>query len=258
MRGLLGRIRTWLSGLREHVEAVALFCGLSAGALALSRSASFPSASAWDGVTMLFLSQLAVAVGLVVSQTYVFVARRRSRRSALLEDACRAVAAHIDVTAPHLQLRFVGVHIWKVAGLPFGRHLRRGARFLLAGERPQSGVRWKRGKGLVGQAWASRSPQLADLSILQRKVGCSDDWNQLSLSERLGLTWEELDATRSYKAVYAAPLFDRTPSGGDPAVRGVLAVDVMQEGHFAALQQATDDMSFASVVGICEAALTSD
>ncbi|MEA2386899.1 MAG: hypothetical protein QOJ22_1073 [Thermoleophilaceae bacterium] len=241
----------------EQAEAFALGCAGLVGVFALARSEDFPKADAWAAWQPLQLLHIVAAVAVLVTQVYLFLARRRNGRNRALEDACRQVAAYMDEACPKLPLREIGVHIWVVRGPFFAKHLRRGARFLLLGDRTQSGIRWKKGKGVVGIAWERRGYEIKNLDGLAARASTELAWRQLPDADRLGMTWDEFQATKQYKAIYAAPLFDRRQTSGDPEVRGVVAVDVLRRGRYLDLKRATIGSStFDSIVGVCEAGLT--
>jgi hypothetical protein len=90
--------------------------------------------------------------------------------------------------------------------------------------------------------------------MLYRRAPTEEAFHLLSTKERMGLQWDEVERTRQYKTIYAAPLFDRSPT--DPKIRGILAVDILASGHYDALSGATvGDNDFNSILGICEGAL---
>jgi hypothetical protein len=108
----------------------------------------------------------------------------------------------------------------------------------------------------VGFAWDLRVPQTRNLDALHRKARTKKEWDRLGEDERLGLEWEQFRATSRYKAIYAAPLFDRSPGSAEPKIKGILAIDVLRPDRFNELKAATrPNPAFASVVGLCETGL---
>lgn len=250
--------RVWIR-LSQFAQGFVAICAGLFGVGSLAIAFKFPKEEWWERGEV--LPGLLICVGLIAASypAVAFFERRRQQSALVLEDACRQVAAHIDENCPDLPLRFVGIHIWVVVGPPFSRSLRRGAKFLLHGERRRSGVRWVKGKGVVGLAWDRRMEVIASLDGLQRRARTEQEWLQLPDEKRLGLEWAEFQATRRYKAVYATPLFERQPRGAEPEVLGILAIDVLRPSQYRTLKNATSDSpAFESVTGVCEGALSSD
>jgi hypothetical protein len=249
----LGRRTAWL---RAYAQVFAFGFGAVAVILAALHSADLPDASAWTAGHALPLVQIGAVAAWLLTQLGILIGDFRSRRSQRLVDACRAVAAFIDDQCPELPLREVGVRIWMVSGPPWARHLRRGGSFLLAGERARTGIRWMKGKGVVGTAWSERLNTIRDLAEIRSRATTRSEYERLDDSEKLGLTWDEFRRAPTYQAVFACPLYSRVSTSGDPPVRGVLAIDLLASGHFEQLEVATEDSGFEGVVGTCEDALT--
>jgi hypothetical protein len=244
----LGRRFAWVSA---YSDIFALLFGAAAAVLAAAHSANLPSANAWASHHLLPLVQIGAVALWLITQAGRVVASRRGKRNQELEDACRAVAAFVDERCPGLPLSEVGVHIWQVS--VFGRHLRRAGTFLLIGNRARSGIRWTRGKGVVGLAWEEERVVMKDLEEVRARARTADQYAELPASDRLGLTWDEFRKTPRYRAVYARPLFSR--DGRSPVVKGVIAIDLLCEGHFDELARATEGSGFDGVLGVCESAL---
>jgi hypothetical protein len=243
-----------LAWLGSFADIIALALVAATTGLALAHSADFPSENAWSSGHILPPAQIAAVVLLVVAQISVVLRARRKQRNRELEDACREVAACIDEQCPSLPLREVGVHIWEVAGLPFARHLRRSGSFLLLSNRARSGIRWTKGKGVVGVAWQKERRIIKDIEAIRTNATSEESYAALPEDERLGLSWEEFVKTPRYQIVRANPLYNRGNSNAKPTVRGVVAVDVAQSGHFEEVNKATESRKFASVIGLCETA----
>lgn len=260
MSSLLVRASTgidrFFGNISERLEATTVVLTVTVGVCVALRSANLPSEAAWGGGKPWLIGSVAAAVALALAQVLVYFRRRKARGDAALDDACRVVASHLDDAIPDLPLKQVGIHIWRVAGLPKARYLRRAAHFLLAGERAHSGITWKEGKGVVGMAWKERHPKAINLETLYAKHNTPTRWNSLSEDERLGLTWAERKGLPRYKTVYAAPLYRRAPGVENPPVRGILAVDILVTGKTKKLELATlKDKEFDVVVGLCETAI---
>lgn len=248
-----GRKLAWVP---TYAEGIALFFGAIAAALALAHSSHFPKEEWWSDGHPLPVIQVGVFVLWLFIQLGIVIAGAKSQRNRKLEDACREVAALIDDQCPALPLRDVGVRIWIVSGPPWARYLRRGASFLLSGQRSQSGIRWVKGKGAVGVAWQRRLNTIIDIEDVRKKAMSQSHYEALPETERLGLSWDEFQRTPAYQAVFACPLYSRVATSGDLPVLGVLAVDLLRPGYFQELKKATEGPAFEGVVGLCEDALT--
>lgn len=70
---------------------------------------------------------------------------------------------------------------------------------------------WTRGKGVVGLCWAAQTDQVLDYEAWAQKYQGVDRalWNTLGPDERLGLTLDELERTRTnFGGIAASPMFD--------------------------------------------------
>jgi hypothetical protein len=223
---------------------------LLSGGLALAHSAEWPSAHAWSKGHILPVAQLIAFALLGLTQLAILVSGRRAQRNQSREDACQLVAAYIDEHCPGVQLRNVGVHLWTVAGPPFARYLRRSSTFLLVEERERSGIVWVKGKGVVGTAWEEGVTVTRDIDAIRGKAVSRDVYDRLGPEDTMNLSWEEFRRTPYYRAVSGIPLYRR--GGAASGVRGVVAVDFLEPGHFGELESAVADPAFAYVIGVCE------
>ena len=226
---------------------------LLSGGLALIHSAEWPSTHAWSKGHVLPVAQVAAFILLGLTQLAILIAARRGERDKGLEESCQLVAAYVDEHCPAVQLRNVGVHIWTTAGPPFARYLKRSSSFLLAGDRERSGIIWVKGKGVVGAAWADGTTVTRDIDAIRAKASSRPAYAALGVEETMNLTWEEFRRTPYYRAVSAIPLYRR--AGGGSQLRGILAIDFLEPGHFQEMELAVKDPAFASVIGFCESAL---
>jgi hypothetical protein len=238
----------------RQLRPVATFSATAFAVGTVAHAAEIPNAHLWARGKP--LPWLLVGTGLVTAgrQTIVSVDRRRRKRVAALDDACRRIAAHVHKRCPSIPLTDLGVHVWTIKGPWFARRVERSATFLLR-DRRRSAVAWTEGKGVFGLCWERKVPVIVDLdATLYAKAPNEAAFRALPAEERLGLEWHELERTRQYKTIYAAPLFDRSPT--KPAIRGIVAVDILASAHYDELVAATEgDNEFNSILGICEGAL---
>jgi hypothetical protein len=234
-------------------DVAVLAYALLAAALAFAHSSEWPSAADWSKGHAWLIAQFVVFALLALTQLVVLVSARRSQRSKKLEEACQLVAGYVDDHCPEVKLRHVGIHVWVVAGPPFARYLRRSGSFLLAGERERSGIVWVKGKGVVGEVWEEGVPVTRDIDAIRARAASRDAYESLGREDKMGLDWEEFNRTPAYRAVAGIPLYRRAGSGS--GIRAVLAVDLLEPGHFRELESAVRDPAFAYVIGVCESAL---
>jgi hypothetical protein len=119
-------------------------------------------------------------------------------------------------------------------------------------------VPWTRGKGVFGVAWEQKAPVIMDLDAdLYQRASTEVEFNALDDATKLGLAWDEVQRTKRYKVVYAAPLFNRDET--NPKIIGLLSIDCLEPGHYEALCAATfDNHDFNNdILGLCEAAAIS-
>jgi hypothetical protein len=255
LEGLWGFVGRRLAFLGYYGDLTALLLGAAASTFALAHSGEVPKAESWEKGAPLVVAQICVTALFLLTQSLNTFARRSARRNGMLEDACREVAGLIDEQCPELPLRYVGVRIWSVRGPFFARHLRRKASFFLTADRAQSGIRWTKGKGVLGVAWEQRREMIRDISGLRERVHGEDDFDALPDEDKMLLSYKEFCGIPQYELVYASPLYSRAQTSGNPPVRGVIAIDILQPGHFQELRKATSDPRFASIIGVCESAL---
>jgi hypothetical protein len=253
--------RWWETAKRvlRHLEPPRLLAISAATVFSLAtiaRSVEFPEKGWWkpgQPATIVLLVAGAIAgVGAVITAVRV---NRRTRR-ATLSEACIQLAAYIDETCPSLSLRDVGIHVWRVGGPPFARRLHRRQQFLLRQRQP-SHVSFTKGKGLIGNVWATGVPDIKDLESDYAGVTTAAHFQELSDENRLGLSWEEFQRTRRYTAVWASPLFRN--SDFDDRVIGVISVDIQASGVFnevAAATKTTPGPELDAILAACETALS--
>lgn len=237
------------------LRPVTILCVAAFTLFTFASAIKLPKQEWWDKDHVLPWIFLGTGVVTAVRQTVVSLDRRQRKRTTALNEACRQIAAHLDDHCPNLRLRQIGIHVWRVAGPSFSQHLKREAKFLIR-DRRGSSVPWTRGKGVFGRAWEERSPVIVDLETeLYPYATSEEEFMALPEKTRLGLSWDELNRTKHYKTIYAAPLFSRA-SADAPKILGLVAVDVSEPDHFDDLYHAlVQNQDFNSILGICEGAL---
>jgi hypothetical protein len=106
---------------------------------------------------------------------------------------------------------------------------------------------------VVGAAWEDETTVTRDIDAIRAKASSRAAYEGLGIEETMNLTWEEFRRTPYYRAVSAIPLYRR--AGGGSRLRGILAIDFLEAGHFPEMEAAVTDPAFASVIGFCESAL---
>lgn len=195
------------SGLVKPGRALAMLCATLFASATLARSLEVPSADVWAKGEP--LTWALVGVGLVTGIAGVLNLRSaRSRtRDLRLAEGCRLVAAHVDDRCGNIALKHVDVTVWRVGGPWLGRHLVRVQDFVLGERLQSSGITWVRGKGVIGHCWKHETAVFMDLeNEFYSRANDEVTWNALGEAERLALSWRELNDTRHYEAIWAAPL----------------------------------------------------
>ncbi|MCA1839968.1 MAG: hypothetical protein ABR507_09115 [Actinomycetota bacterium] len=74
--------------------------------------------------------------------------------------------------------------------------------------RPHAGVRWTKGKGLIGACWAKNQDVVANLEEDWKELRTlsPEEWDEVDPEERYGLTKEEYERTSDYGAITATPI----------------------------------------------------
>jgi len=175
-------------------------------------------------------------------------ALKKSDQNTKLAAACKDVATLL-VERTSLDFADVGVHVWTLRGPKGFRHLERRAQFVLK-RRRQSSVTWRKGKGAMGLCWKRNASVIADVEEMERQHPTKASFCRQRRDDRLGLTWEELQEARHYRAILAIPL--RTGPAAARRFRGVLSVDVQVDGRTSELRTLLAENQFSNVLSVCE------
>lgn len=87
---------------------------------------------------------------------------------------------------------------------------------------PRSAVRWTKGKGLIGECWASNKDAGANLEEewAEYREYTAIQWDRLPPRTRYAMSFPEYDRTRAYAAIVATPI-----QNGKEAFVGCISVD---------------------------------
>jgi hypothetical protein len=240
--------------LLRKLRPLTILCAVAFAVCTVARSAEIPAKYWWEKGHP--APWVLVGTGLVtaVRQTVIAVDRRRRRREKVLSEACRSIANIISHVCPAIPLHKVAVKAWILVGPTFDPHFEIASRFSLV-DRQGASVVWTPDKGVFGYCFRARAPVIVDLQAqIYDRATTEDEFLALPIHHRLGLGWDEVNRTREYKTVYAAPLWRR--SATDAELRGIISIDVLEAGHTEDLQhgmEGNDD--FNTLLGICEAAI---
>ena len=157
-------------------------------------------------------------------------AERRRQNDELLKSLLTAVHQ-----ATGLNPVTLGSSVWLVPPDPAGPALQRLTNYQFH-SRQSTRIAWTKGKGTIGQCWESEVELVTNPGSwrdLQR-----GDFEALTEDKRLGMSWQEYQATAAYSAVWAVPLKDH-----EGRLRGVLSVDCddPSDGVSGLLKIAKDD-----------------
>jgi len=176
-------------------------------------------------------------------------AEQDARLGAVCRDVARVVVKHTS-----LSHEVLGVHVWTVAGPPLARYLRRRTTFRPLG-RQKLAITWRKGKGAIGRCWTTERAAVVDIDALMRLAPDEEHFCKLPSPQRLGMTWDELQKAKHYRAIWTVPLMAGPEAG--KRFRGCLSVDVQARGKAdelkAAIAAHEDELN--PVLDTCEAAL---
>jgi hypothetical protein len=169
--------------------------------------------------------------------------RHRDLRQRDLDIILRATMLRLDEAG--LDWREIGIHAFFVTHGFWGERLMRVGRLRMS-QRPasQPKVRWIKGKGVIGRCWVTGRYVVVNVAPLYREHAqtAPEEWDTEPPAKRMGMTHEEMTATREYGcgAIAAGPVLD--PDG---RFHGCVAVDA-PEGNYKrlrepAVQQAVQD-----------------
>jgi hypothetical protein len=230
--------------MRFIVYALPVLGGGAAIAQGLAR-ANWPNAAFWTTRGHWILTAIVVAGLIPALQTGISELGERRRRKLLeLEDNVRAflatslVVVSRECNAPWdqtgLQAFLVDGWLWRK------RHVRLSK--IRLSSIASSGVRWTRGKGVIGACWSSHSVQWAQLdeapfSKLDEWTG--DEWNSLEPADTYGLSFADYQALgRKYGAVAAVPIM-----GSNDTYIGCVTLDTPPGVRLESREIAIDSLS---------------
>jgi hypothetical protein len=133
----------------------------------------------------------------------------------------------------------VAVHAWRVDDA--ADRLQRVTSYSVH-SRVGSGVIWTPGKGVVGRCWRDQQELVIDLSPLRTLTRVA--FEAMSNEDRYHMTWQELQRSKEYEAVWAIPV--KSTSEG---VIGCVSIDTYGPGTAPALKRASESAIAQGVVG---------
>lgn len=194
-------------------------------------NADWPSEEFWrvNGRFVAFLLLL-VFLGSLAGVSEALGSNRRARADALelaIQNPLKALFVGLLDVVGNEQSRVLGVHAfllrWRVAWdlPPIRRELVEVGDVQLR-SMPKPGVRWTKGKGLVGICWDLNQDVNADLVtdwVPYRHLP-EQAWNALPEEVRYGLEFKEFQRTARFEAIVATPIQDKAGR-----FRGCVSVD---------------------------------
>jgi hypothetical protein len=257
MRGVLDTIKRHETLANILGAVVAIYA--AAGAFLLG--AKVPSEHFWHPWRWPFILLLVAIVLVPLFALYQYFGARqeaRAKRSAEQErnrarlDAdmaihCQQLAASLSHECPAVRLDDLAISIWLCR--PDGEFERR-YRFFLPYDRQPSGVPWRRGVGVAGQAWERGENLAVNLTEFNRERRTMGPvrFKTLPPQARYGMSYEDFDRTDLYTGVIVTRLFapHRTPVA-DPLA--VVVVDYSGERQFDCLKRAMRKTEIRQVIG---------
>lgn len=215
----------WVDGI---VNALAVIATLFLGVATLLAGQDQPDDTYWDAWGVPFVLRLIALAYIALFTFWKWLdarlekeAKRRAEASAAelaanadLAVSCQNIAGHIvtycekRVPSGAVAIDQLATQFWVPRRRGEDEVIARVARFVLW-DRPESGIRWSKGKGIVGRAWASEAPFALDLGPLRKKLALGQAaFDALPEEERLGMSYAEVAKTKPYTGIAARPLFD--------------------------------------------------
>jgi hypothetical protein len=146
----------------------------------------------------------------------------------------------------------IGVHVWEIAGPPWAQRLRLRASFrVAAGE--GTPVLWIKGKGAVGQCWASpKRDELSDLAKLRREGPDQARFCDLSATDRFNMNWQEFSHGGAYDLIWVRKLY--VGVGTAPRVWGMVSVDIAGDVTVPVFEEMLKDQKkeLVALLDLCE------
>lgn len=132
-----------------------------------------------------------------------------------------AVHEHTGAVVP---VKPLGASAYKIRGWRDGKkHLYRIARERVTDYPVPSDIVWTRGKGVIGQCWATSREQICNTDRLFRSITAAteEEWEQVDPDIRMGMTFSDYCQIKGkYGTVIAVPARD-----ANNQLRGVIALD---------------------------------
>lgn len=160
--------------------------------------------------------------------------RTRARMDVDVAIHCQQIAASLSRACRQVSLDDLAISIWLCqADGSFDRRYR----FFLPYDRNPTGVTWKRGVGVAGMAWKTKTPlavDLADINAQRRAMG-AQRFDSLPEDQRYGMAFADFERTSKYTGVLATGLFG-AKQGEDPLA--ILVIDYSGRDALPCLTQA--------------------
>lgn len=198
-------------------------------------AANVPNKTTWTPWSVWFVLLLVAAVWVPLYALYQTVEARlqsrekrdtQARRDLAL--TCQQIVCAIADACPTVAVNDLAACVWRCRDDDGFDEV---ARFYLPHHRPPTGMKWHKGKGVAGWAWAENTNLRSDLRPLIARL---DDigaaaFDALAPSERFGLSAAELDNTREYTGICAIRLFS---TNATPQLLGMLILDYIADQGF--------------------------
>lgn len=200
--------------LPKLIWSLAVVNALAVFALGASRM-NWPSIEFWSGRAGWIISALALTAAVPLVQAIIAERGERRRRKAIEREQTVQtflIASLIYVIRhAHADWENTGIQAFGVRGYHRWAHQVRLSKIRL-GAIPSSGIRWTKGKGVIGRCWETRSPQYEDLSVhFAPYLDCAkEQWDALPAGTRFGLSFSDFQTQKGkYGIVAAVPMVDR-------------------------------------------------
>jgi hypothetical protein len=221
--------------------------------LSLARQLDIPSKQAWTDSAAwstpgIFILGVLAAVGGSLKLISLRAEASRSEKVRRAEGFCQQVTTTVHQSLKQLPIETLTVHAWRVKG----DSLERLASFRVE-RRPDAGVVWTKGKGGVGQCWATNLQIEADMTNLHTAAAGPNGqaaFTAIPPEGRFYLTWDEYQKTKRYWSIFVTPLKD-----GKGNFIGCLSIDTTAGGHHSEFIEACNRADVTGLVSLMEQVL---
>ena len=205
------------------------------------------------GVASAYLS---FQVGNTLARRWVRILRADVTEAFQEEVRAALASGYIQLVSCGVPPTALGMHAYVLRTRltpPVTRHMWRQESVRLGVSPRRTSIRWTRGKGVIGRAWAENQMVLLNAAEAYGPYeGCdADTWAQAEIADELNLSYDEFSIVGNRYSTVAA-----VPVRVDGEVRGCVVADVLIDADGAALLDEAAQQVLADVGVVIEVAMS--